>query len=159
MADEESIPFTPEGYEELSQELKKLKDVERPAVIEAIAEARAHGDLRENAEYHAAKEKQGFIEARIKELEGNLTRAKVIDFRGSNHDQVRLGAYVTVSDEETGEVKTLRVVGALEADISKNKISLSSPIAKALLGKRIDDIVEVRVPKGTVEYLITDISY
>jgi transcription elongation factor GreA len=159
MAAEETIPVTPEGHVELTEELRQLKDVARPAVITAIAEARAHGDLKENAEYAAAKEQQSFIEGRIKELESSLSRAKIIDFRGQVVDQVRIGAYVTVSEEESGDVKTLRVVGDLEADITKNKISLSSPLAKALLGKQLNDLVEVKVPKGNVEYLITEIRY
>ncbi len=156
---DDTIPITPEGYELLTAELKNLKEVERPQVILDIAEARAHGDLKENAEYHAARERQGFVEARIKELDGSLSRAKVIDFRGQNIDQVRIGAYVTVTDEESGEEKTFRIVGDLEADIENNKLSLSSPIAKALMGKSTDDFVEVKVPKGTVEYVISEIKY
>jgi transcription elongation factor GreA len=159
MASEETIPLTPEGFVQLTEELRKLKDEERPRVIQDIAEARAHGDLKENAEYAAAKEKQGFVEARILELEGNLTRARVIDFRGQNIDQVRIGAYVTVRDEESGDEKKMRIVGDLEADISKNKVSLSSPIGKALIGKKVDDVVEVQVPKGRIEYAIAEIKY
>lgn len=159
MAQDEGIPITPEGFENLTLELKNLKDKERPAIIEAIADARAHGDLKENAEYHAAREKQGFIEARIKELESSLSRAKVIDFRGQTVDQVRLGAYVTIADEETGEEKSIRIVGDLEADIEQNRISLSSPLARALLGKKVDDLVEVQAPKGSREYSILEIRY
>ena len=155
----ETIPLTKEGYDVLKEELRHLRHDERPKVIADIAEARAHGDLSENAEYHAAREKQGFIEARIADLEDKLGRAQIIDFANQQADTVRFGAYVTVSDSETGEEKTFRIVGDLEADISKNKISLSSPIAKALLGRRVDDVIEVRAPKGSIEYTIRSVSY
>lgn len=153
------VPFTPEGLVQLKAELEKLKHVERPKVIEDIAEARAHGDLKENAEYHAAREKQGFIEARITVLEDQISRAKVIDLRHENPGQVMFGAFVTVEDEESGDQKTYRIVGDLEADIERNRISLGSPIAKALMGKRVDDLVEVRVPKGIKEYSIINVFY
>ena len=158
---EELIAFTKEGYETLQAELKKLKSEDRPSVILAIAEARSHGDLSENAEYSAAREKQGFIEGRINNLEAQLSRANVLDFSTdpAARDQVRFGACVTVLDENNGEKKILRVVGDLEADLRQNKISVNSPIARALLGKKIDDIVEVQAPKGVIEYTITDISY
>ncbi|MEI6834283.1 MAG: transcription elongation factor GreA [bacterium] len=158
---EELIPFTRDGYQVLQDELHHLKHIDRPKVIQDIADARAHGDLSENAEYHAARERQGFIEGRIAELEGSLSRANIIDFSADNEarSQVRFGAYVTVQDENTGDVKTYRVVGDLEADITKNRISLSSPIARALLGKKIDDMIEVHAPKGAVEYVITEIRY
>jgi transcription elongation factor GreA len=158
---EELIPFTKDGYQALQDELHRLKQVDRPKVIQEIAEARSHGDLSENAEYHAARERQGFIEGRIAELEGNLSRANIIDFSGDSaaNSQVRFGAFVTVQDEATGDKKTFRVVGDLEADIQKNKISVSSPIARALLGKKIDDMIEVHAPKGSVEYVITEIRY
>lgn len=158
---EELIPFTQEGYDALSAELKKLKSEDRPKVILDIAEARSHGDLSENAEYSAAREKQGFIEGRINELEAQLSRANVLDFSNdpAAREQVRFGAKVTVLDENSGEKKVLKVVGDLEADIRQNKISISSPIAKALLGKKLDDIVEVQAPKGLIEYTITGISY
>ena len=158
---EELIPFTKDGYQILQEELHRLKHVDRPKVIQDIADARAHGDLSENAEYAAARERQGFIEGRIGELEGNLSRANIIDFSSdsSAKSQVRFGAYVTVQDEATGDKKTYRVVGDLEADITKNKISLSSPIARALLGKKIDDMIEVNAPKGSVEYVIMEIRY
>ena len=157
--DKNSIPFTAEGLSELTAELKQLREVDRPKVIADIAEARAHGDLSENAEYHAAREKQGFIEARIKELEAGLSRASVIDPSAQEANLVRFGAYVTFSNEESGEVKTLRIVGDLEADIKRDRISLSSPLARAFLGKEVGDLVEVRVPKGIQEYVITEISY
>ena len=153
------IPLTKEGYDELKEELRRLRSEERPRVIEDIATARAHGDLSENAEYAAAREKQGFIEGRIADLEDKLGRAQVVDSSGQNGDQVRFGAFVTVSDENSGEEKTYRIVGDLEANISKNKISLSSPIAKALLGKRVDETVQVQAPKGTIEYVIMEVRY
>ena len=158
---EELIPFTKEGYDLLQSELLKLKNLERPKVIQEIADARSHGDLSENAEYSAAREKQGFIEGRIGELEGQLSRANVLDFSTdpAAKSQVRFGAFVTVIDEVSGEEKTLRVVGDLEADIRQNKISLSSPIAKALLGKKVDEMVEVQAPKGVIEYTIKEIAY
>lgn len=154
----ETIPFTPEGYEELKAELTNLKSVERPKVIEEIAEARAHGDLKENAEYHAAREKQSFIEGRITILDDHIARANILDFSNETPDQVKFGAFVTVEDEE-GEEKTLRIVGDLEADIERNRISLGSPLAKALMGKKLDDFVEVKVPKGVKEYTIVNVTY
>lgn len=159
MGDQTEIPLTKDGFDQLQKELDQLKRIERPQVIEDIAEARAHGDLSENAEYHAAREKQGFIEARIADLEDKLSRAKVVSYDDQNPDLVRFGAYVTVCDEDSGDEKTYRIVGDLEADITDNRISLSSPIAKALLGKRIDDLVTVSVPKGKVEYVVTEIRY
>jgi transcription elongation factor GreA len=159
MAETNSVPFTPQGYERLKRELENLKQVERPKVIEEIAEARAHGDLKENAEYHAAREKQSFVEGRIQMLDDQLARANVIDFSGQTPDSVKFGAYVSVVDEDTGEEKTYRIVGDLEADIEKNRISMGSPIAKALMGKSVDDLVEVKVPKGIKEYSISKITY
>lgn len=156
---EEQIPFTKEGYDHLQIELQRLKSEERPKVIQEIAEARSHGDLSENAEYSAAREKQGIIEARIAELDDKLSRANVIDFSHLPPDAVRFGAFVTVEDTETGEKKTYRIVGDLEADLQKNKISLSSPIARALLGKKVDDLVEVQAPKGVMEYTLVEIRY
>ncbi|MBF0440808.1 MAG: transcription elongation factor GreA [Oligoflexales bacterium] len=155
----ESVPFTRKGYEDLKKELHELKTIERPKIINEIAVARAHGDLSENAEYAAAREKQSFIEGRINILEDRLSRAKVIDFSNQEISDVRFGAVVTLEREETSEVRSYRIVGELEADIHQNKISLNSPIAKAILGKKINDLVEVRAPKGTVEYIITDIQY
>jgi len=155
----EMIPFTKDGHEKLTAELSNLKSVERPKVIEEIAEARAHGDLKENAEYHAAREKQGFIEGRINDLEDKLARAQVISHGDNAKESVKFGAFVTLEDEETGDKKTYRIVGDLEADIEKSKISLSSPIARALLGKQPDDLVEIKVPKGIKEFVILDISY
>jgi transcription elongation factor GreA len=156
----EMVPFTKQGYELLSQELQNLKSVERPKIIQEIATARAHGDLKENAEYHAAREKQGFIESRINLLDDLLARAQVIEVDPSNApDFIKFGSFVTLEDEESGEQKTYQIVGDVEADINQNKISMSSPIAKALMGKKLDDVVEVRAPKGVKEYIVTDIRY
>jgi len=157
----EAIPFTKEGFAQLSEELHRLKSHDRPKIIQDIADARSHGDLSENAEYAAARERQGWIEARIADLDDKLSRAKVINYEdeGGTPQQVRFGAWVTVSDEASGEEKTYRIVGDLESDIAKNKISLSSPIAKALLGKRVDDNIEVHAPKGSISYVITDLRY
>jgi transcription elongation factor GreA len=154
-----TVPFTKEGYTRLKTELEHLKSVERPKIIREIAEARAHGDLSENAEYHAAKEKQGFIEGRIADLDDKISRGQIIENLDGDKDQVRFGAFVTIAESETGESKTFRLVGDLEADISSGLISISSPTAKALLGKRISDFVEVQAPKGIVEYEITEIVY
>lgn len=155
----EQIPLTQEGHSKLSKELDNLRTVERPSVIEAIAEARSHGDLKENAEYHAAREKQGLIEARIAELEDKLSRANVIDMSNMDSDQVKFGARVTICDEESGEEKTYQIVGDIEADLNAGKISMSSPIARALLGKKIDDLVVLKVPAGQRECVITEVSY
>lgn len=155
----ETVPFTPQGYAELKAELDTLKSVERPKVIQEIADARAHGDLKENAEYHAARERQSFIEGRITMLDDQIARANIIDFSGDQPDQVKFGAYVTITDEDSGEEKTFRIVGDLEADITRNKLSIGSPLSKALMGRRTGDTVEVTVPKGTKEYSIVRISY
>lgn len=159
MAAVDTVPFTKQGYETLKQELQQLKSVERPKVIEEIATARAHGDLRENAEYHAAREKQSFIEGRITMLDDRLARANIIDFSEEAPETVKFGAFVTVEDQESGESKEYRIVGDLEADIDRNLISIESPIAKALLGKRVDDEIEIRVPKGVRAYLVNNIRY
>jgi transcription elongation factor GreA len=155
----ETVPFTREGYQKLKAELDLLKSVERPKIIKEIAEARSHGDLSENAEYHAAKERQGFIEGRIADLDDKISRAQVIEPSEENEDRVKFGAWVTVTDEDSGDSKTFRIVGDLEADIQKGMISLSSPLARALLGKQVGALVEVRVPKGIVEYSVTDVRY
>lgn len=159
MSQRDPIPLTKEGFKDLQKELETLKHVERPAVIAAIAEARGHGDLKENAEYHAAREKQGFIEARIADLEDKLSRAEIVDLSGITEDSIRFGAWVLLSDEDTGEEKRYRIVGDLEADIQKNKLSISSPMGRALLGKQKDELVSVQVPKGKKEYLIVSVSY
>ncbi|TNF21668.1 MAG: transcription elongation factor GreA [Rhodobacteraceae bacterium] len=154
----EKIPMTRAGHAALQTELKVLKSEERPAVIRAIAEARELGDLKENAEYHSAREKQGFIEGRIKELEGILGLAEVIDptkLSGS----VKFGATVTVVDEETDEEKTWQIVGEHEANVEKGLLNMKSPIARALIGKEEGDSVEVRTPGGTKDYEILKIAF
>lgn len=154
----EKIPLTRAGHTALSEELKQLKSVERPAVIRAIAEAREHGDLSENAEYHAAREKQGFIEGRVKELEAILGLADVID-PASLSGGVKFGATVTIADEETDEEKTYQIVGEPEADIEAGKLNLKSPLARALIGKEEGDSVEVRTPGGEKSYEIVTIDF
>ena len=154
----EKIPLTRAGHDALSDELKNLKSVERPAVIRAIAEAREHGDLSENAEYHAAREKQGFIEGRVKELEAILARADVIDTSRLS-GAVKFGAKVTVIDEDTEEEKTFQIVGEPEADIERGLLNVKSPLARALIGKEEGDEVEVRTPGGERAYEIVRIDY
>lgn len=155
----DKIPMTKDGHDILTAELTDLKKVQRPQVIEDIAEARAHGDLSENAEYHAAKERQSFIEGRIQELESVLGRADVIDTSKFTGDTVRFGASVTVVDEETDEEHTYKIVGEYEGDMEKNKVSLTAPISKALIGKSVGDSVAVRTPKGEKDYEILEVSY
>jgi transcription elongation factor GreA len=155
----EAIPFTKEGLEKIRKELDHLRSFERPKVIQEIAEARAHGDLSENAEYAAAREKQGFVEARIAELEDKTSRAQVIEFGNDNSGKVKFGAFVTIHEESSGQERTVRIVGDLEADLDNGMISVNSPLAKALLGKTVDDQVEVRAPKGIVEYSIMTVRY
>ncbi|MFC3613098.1 transcription elongation factor GreA [Lutimaribacter marinistellae] len=154
----EKIPMTRSGHAALEAELKQLKSEERPAIIRAIAEAREHGDLSENAEYHSAREKQSFIEGRIKELEGVLSLAEVIDPRKLS-GSIKFGATVTVVDEDTDEEKTWQIVGEHEADIEKGLLNIKSPIARALIGKEEGDSVEVRTPGGDRAYEILNISY
>lgn len=154
------IPLTVRGAERLKEELHRLKTVERPAVINAIAEARAQGDLSENAEYDAAKEKQGFIEGRIAELESKLSNAQIIDPTQLHAEgKVVFGATVDLEDLETGKTVTYQVVGDTEADIRSNLISVSSPIARALIGKSAGDVAEVQAPSGLREYEILDVRY
>ncbi len=155
----EKFPLTKQGFEMLEQELKNLKGVERPNIIAAIAEARSHGDLSENAEYSAAKEKQSFIEGRIQDLEAVLSRAQIIDVATVKTSIVRFGATVVVVDEDTDEEKSYQIVGDYEADIEKNKISLSSPLAKALIGKEVGDEVEYTAPAGRKSFEILEVSY
>jgi transcription elongation factor GreA len=155
----EKIPFTKTGFDRLQLELDDLRANGRPQVIAAIAEARAHGDLSENAEYHAARERQGMIEARINDLEDKLSRAQVIAFENAPRDRVGFGAHVTIENDETGVAKEFQIVGDLEADIDAGRISAKSPIAKALMGKSLDDLVQIRAPKGTAEYIVTGINY
>ena len=153
-------PMTAQGAQRLRAELEELKSVKRPAVIAAIAEARAHGDLRENAEYHAAREQQGFIEGRIKQLEGELSHAQIIDPATLDAgDKVVFGANVTLADVESGEEKRYQIVGDLEADIRTGRIAISSPVARALIGKHEGDSVEIDAPAGRREYEIVEVSY
>lgn len=155
-----AIPLTTTGAQKLRDELHQLKHVERPAVIEAIAEARAQGDLSENAEYDAARERQGFVEARIAELEGTISNAQIIDPADVEADgRVVFGATVEIEDLESGDKVVYQVVGDLEADIRHNLISVSSPVARALIGKSEGDVVEVKAPSGIREYEIVRISY
>ncbi len=153
-------PLTVTGAEKLRQELHRLKTIDRPSVIAAIAEARSHGDLSENAEYDAAKERQGFIEGRIKELEGKISNAQIIDPKLLDADgRCVFGATVELEDMESGLTVTYQIVGDDEADVKENKISISSPIARALIGKFAGDIAEVQAPGGLREYEIIDVRY
>ncbi|MBM7068535.1 transcription elongation factor GreA [Actibacterium sp. 188UL27-1] len=154
----EKIPMTRAGHTAIDEELKTLKSVERPAIIKAIAEAREHGDLSENAEYHSAREKQSFIEGRIKELEGLLSLAEVID-PTSLSGAIKFGATVTIVDEDTDEEKTYQIVGEPEADLERALLNIKSPIARALIGKEEGDSVEVRTPGGEKSYEILSIRY
>lgn len=155
----QKFPMTAEGLARLEEELRVLRAEERPAVIRAIAEARAHGDLSENAEYHAAREKQSFIEGRIADLESVIPSVEVIDVSKLSGDQVRFGARVTIVDEESEDEKTYRIIGAYEADMKNGSISISSPLAKALLGRKVGDSVEVPAPGGSRSVEITAVSY
>ncbi|WP_121026550.1 transcription elongation factor GreA [Litoreibacter meonggei] len=154
----EKIPMTPKGLKALNDELKNLKVVERPAIIQAIAEAREHGDLSENAEYHSAKEKQSFIEGRIKELEGMISLAQVID-PATLSGAIKFGATVKLVDEDTEEEKIYQIVGEQEADIHNGLLNIASPLARALIGKDEGDSVEVKTPGGTKDYEILEIKY
>lgn len=154
----DKIPMTRAGHGALDAELKQLKSVERPAIIRAIAEAREHGDLSENAEYHSAKEKQSFIEGRIKEIEGVLSLAEVID-PARLSGAIKFGATVTIVDEDTDEEKTYQIVGEHEADIERGLLNIKSPIARALIGKEEGDSVEVRTPGGEKSYEVLTIKY
>ncbi len=155
----DKYPMTLGGYQKLEADLKKLKNEERPAVIQAIAEARAHGDLSENAEYHAAKERQGWIESQILDLEDKYTRAEVIDVSKLDGKSVMFGAIVTLIDEDTEEEKVWQIVGDLEADVKQRRISVSSPIARALIGKEQGASVEVSAPGGSKSYEISKVMY
>lgn len=154
------IPMTVEGEKALRDELEHLKSVERPRIIAAIAEAREHGDLKENAEYHAAREQQGFCEGRIQEIEGKLANSRVIDIKGiPEGEKVIFGVTVTIVNVDTDDEKTYKIVGDDEADVKQNKISISSPIARALIGKEIGDEVVVKTPGGEVVYEIDDVKH
>ena len=155
----DKVPMTIEGYTALEAELQRLKNVERPRIIQAIAEARTHGDLSENAEYHAAKEQQGHNEGKVADLEDKLSRADVIDVTKLSGDTVKFGATVQLEDEDTEDKVTYKIVGEYEADVKKGKISISSPIARALIGKKKKESVEVTTPKGARSYEILGIKY
>ena len=156
---DERVPMTPRGYEALKEELQRLKSVERPANVKEIEEAIAHGDLSENAEYHAAKEKQAHIAGRIAMLDDRISRAQVIDHRGQDPDKVRFGATVRLSDIESGEEITYTLVGEDEADAREGRISVTSPVARALMGREVGDEVRVKVPKGTRELEVLEIRF
>jgi transcription elongation factor GreA len=153
------IPITPAGLDKLKAELQRLTAVERPAIQKAIAEAREHGDLRENAEYHAAKERQGFIEGRIQEINARLPRLQVVDPSRQDTEQIVFGAKVTLENLETGETLHYQIVGPDEADLKAQRISFQTPIAKALIGKNVGDVVTVHIPRGQIEVEITDVEY
>ncbi|MGH7258632.1 MAG: transcription elongation factor GreA [Nitrospiraceae bacterium] len=154
-----TTPITRKGYEALTAELSRLRKEERPKVIEAIAEARAHGDLSENAEYDAAKERQGFIEARIAELQTKLAEARIIDTAGRVSETVVFGATVVLIEQETQEKKQYTLVGQDEADLKFARISVQSPVGRALIGKRVGDFVEVQTPSKVVEYEVVEIRF
>ncbi|MBX2855856.1 MAG: transcription elongation factor GreA [Rhodobacteraceae bacterium] len=155
----DKIPMTAQGYAKLEVELKQLKSEERPAVIKAIAEAREHGDLSENAEYHSAREKQSFIEGRIMELEGMISRADVIDPLKLNGEKIKFGATVQLMDEDTEEEKTFQIVGEVEADIEAGRLNVNSPLARALIGKEEGDSVEVMTPGGGRSYEVMSVKF
>jgi transcription elongation factor GreA len=155
----DKVPMTAEGYQALDEELKRLKSQERPNAISAIAEARTHGDLSENAEYHAAKERQGWIEGRIAVIEDQIARAQIIDVSKLSGEQVKFGATVSVVDEDTEEEARYQIVGEHEADVRAGKVSIASPIARAMIGKEKGDVVEVNTPGGVKAYEILKIEW
>jgi transcription elongation factor GreA len=155
----QKFPMTMEGFTRLEDELRHLKGVERPAVIRAIADAREHGDISENAEYHAARERQSFIEGRLAELEDKISRAEVIDVSKLSGRQVKFGATVTVVDEDTDERAAYQIVGQDEADIKTKRLSITSPLARALIGKKVGDTVEVTTPGGGKSYEIVKVQF
>jgi transcription elongation factor GreA len=155
----DKMPITAEGLARLQEELKKLKTVERPSVIKALEEARTHGDLSENAEYHAARERQSFIEGRVAELEDKIRRAEVIDVSKLSGHAVKFGATVDLVDVDTDEEVTYRIVGAEESDINSGKLSIISPLARALIGKEVGDTVEVSTPRGSKVYEILEVRF
>ncbi len=155
----EKAPMTTGGYEDLKSELQSLKSNDRPAVIKAIAEAREHGDLSENAEYHAARDRQSFIEGRIAEIEDKISRADVIDVAKLSGKKVQFGATVTIADEETDEETTYQIVGEHEADVAVGKLSIAAPIARALIGKSVGESVEVVTPRGQKDYEIVKVKF
>jgi transcription elongation factor GreA len=155
----DKVPMTPEGHLRMREELNQLRSVERPAIIQAIATAREHGDLSENAEYHAARERQSFVEGRVKELENKLARAEVIDPSKLSGDRVAFGATVKLSNVDTGEEVSYRILGADESDLAKGSIGITSPLARSLIGKRVGDEVKMRMPGGDRTYEVLDIVF
>lgn len=155
----DKVPMTAEGFERLKEELQYLKMTARPEVIRAIAQAREHGDLSENAEYHAAREKQSFIEGRVLELEDKIARAQVIDVSSLSGDTIKFGATVKLADEDTDAKSTYQIVGEAEADIKEGRLSISAPLSRALIGKQVGDSVEVVTPNGEKGYEIISIAY
>ena len=153
------IPMTANGYENLQTELKKLLNVDRPNIIEAIAEARSHGDLSENAEYQYAKEQQSLIEGKIADLESAISRAEVIDVKSLEGKDIKFGATVKIEDDDSGEIAKYQIVGEYESDIKNNKLSVSSPLARGLINKSVDDVVEINSPKGQKSYTIKSVKY
>ncbi len=153
------VPMTNEGFQALREELRWRQQEERPRIIEAIAEARSHGDLSENAEYHAAKEQQSLNEGRVGELEDLVARAEVIDISKLSGDKIKFGATVALVDEDTEEEKTYKIVGDQEADVKAGRISISSPIARALIGKEVGDSIEVNAPGGARGYEIVEVNF
>ena len=155
----ERVPMTAAGYDRLQEELKVLKTVERPAIIKAIAEAREHGDLSENAEYHSARERQSFIEGRVLEIEDTISRAEVIDVSKLSGTTVKFGATVTLADEDTDEEVTYQIVGPFESDVRQGRLSISSPLARSLISKSVGDQVEVTTPNGSKSYEVVGVKY
>ncbi len=153
------IPMTAEGYSKLQQELKKLTSEDRPNIIAAIAEARGHGDLSENAEYQYAKEQQSLIEGRISDLESSISRAEIIDIKEITAKDIRFGATIEIEDDDTGKKQTYQIVGEYESDIENKKLSINSPLARGLIGKNKDDNVEINSPKGLKSYTIISVKY
>ena len=151
--------MTVNGYEGLQIELKKLLNEDRPSIIEAIAEARSHGDLSENAEYQYAKEQQSLIEGKIADLESAISRAEVIDVKSLEGDDIKFGATVEIEDDDSGEVVKYQIVGEYESDIKNNKLSVSSPLARGLINKKVDDVVDINSPKGQKSYIIKSVKY
>ncbi|MDX1401573.1 MAG: transcription elongation factor GreA [Kiloniellales bacterium] len=155
----DKVPMTAPGFERLKEELQYLKSTARPEVVRAIAQAREHGDLSENAEYHAARERQSFIEGRVGELEDKIARAQIIDVTSLSGDTVKFGATVTLADEDTDEESTYQIVGEMEADIKEGRLSISAPLSRALIGKQVGDSVEVATPKGEKGYEIISVKF
>ena len=153
------IPMTSDGFDRLEEELKQLKSVERPAIIRAIAEAREHGDISENAEYHAARERQSFIEGRVLELEDKIARAEVIDVSKLSGKLIKFGATVTLIDEDTDEKNVYQIVGEDEADIKSKRLAITAPLARALVGKTVGDTVEVTTPGGSKSYEVSKVQF